>query len=102
MFGWTGAQVEGGGGVEGLVCNGEKYHTYEMEPHPQGSIPQYTTVYHSIPQYITVQYTTVYHSIPQYTTVCYSISQYIIRSTQSQFQHSLVSEGGRKPLLKFQ
>ena len=56
MFGWTGAQVEGGGGVEGLVCNGGKYHTYEMEPHPQGSIPQYTTVYYSIAQYIIMTY----------------------------------------------
>ena len=62
MFGWTGAPVEGGGGANGLVCNGGEYHTYEMEPHPQGSIPQYTTVYHSIPQYTT--YITVYHSIP--------------------------------------
>ena len=56
MFGWTGAPVEGGGGADGLVCNGGEYHTYEMEPHPQGSISQYTTVYHSIPQYIIVTY----------------------------------------------
>ena len=82
MSGWTGAQMEGGRGVEGLVCNGGKYHTYEMEPHPQGSIPQYTTVYHSISQYNISQYTTVYHStiyhsIPQYTTVYHSMLQYI-------------------------
>ena len=115
MSGWTGALVEGGGGANGLVCNRGEYHTYEMEPHPQGSIPQYTTVYHSIPQY-----TTVYYSIPQYTTVYHSILQYnipqyiivthiyyypdtlLFHSTLLQFQRSFVSEGGRKPLLKFQ
>ena len=50
MSGWTGAPVECGGGAEGLVCNGGEYHTYEVEPHQQGSIPQYITVYYSIPQ----------------------------------------------------
>ena len=72
MSGWTGVSVEGGGGAKGLVCNGGKYHTYEVEPHPQGSIPQYTTMYYSI-----LQCTTVYYSIPQsilqYITVYHSI-----------------------------
>ena len=52
VSGWTGVSVESGSGAEGLVCNGGEYHTYEVEPHPQGSISQYITVYHSIPQYI--------------------------------------------------
>ena len=71
-------------------------------------MPQYTTVYHSILQYNTVYYSTIYHSILQYiiVTYIYSTTYYpdtlLFHSTLLQFQHSFISEGGRKPLLKFQ
>ena len=64
------------------------YHSIPQYTTVHHSIPQlsqYTTVHHSMSQYTTVitvyhstsQYTTVHHSISQYTTVCHSIPQYV-------------------------